>query len=59
MPGVEAGDEVLLVAGVTRPLIARRIGVRYRLIGQAYVHGIMDGEKWPEDESKLVDIMFE
>ena len=59
VPQVEAGDEVLLVAGVPRPLIARRTGARYRLIGPAYVHGIMDGEKWPEDESKLVDIMFE
>ncbi|PVH81297.1 HET-domain-containing protein [Cadophora sp. DSE1049] len=59
MPDIQAGDEVLLVAGVSRPLIARKVGETYRLIGQAYVHGVMDGEKWPEDESELVDIMFE
>ncbi|KAK0099322.1 hypothetical protein ONS95_006318 [Cadophora gregata] len=59
LQGIKAGDEILLVAGVSRPLIARRMGERYRLIGQAYVHGVMYGEKWPVDESELVDIMFQ
>ncbi|KAH6693300.1 heterokaryon incompatibility protein-domain-containing protein [Leptodontidium sp. MPI-SDFR-AT-0119] len=59
MLGIEAGDKVLLIAGLTRPLIARKVGERYRVVGAAYVHGIMDGEKWPADESELVDIVFE
>ncbi|KAH7327450.1 hypothetical protein BKA65DRAFT_510616, partial [Rhexocercosporidium sp. MPI-PUGE-AT-0058] len=58
MPEIETGDQVLLVAGLPRPLIGRKVGERYQLIGPAYLHGIMDGEKWPEDESQLVDIVF-
>lgn len=59
LPGVKPGDEVILVGGVSRPLIARKMGDRYRLLGPAYIHGVMDGEKWPEDERELVSIVFE
>lgn len=59
MPVVHIGDEVILVTGVSIPLIAQKVGGRYRLLGPAYVHGVMDGEKWPENESELVDIMFQ
>jgi len=31
----------------------------YRFICPAYVHGAMDGEKWPEGDGKAVkDIVF-
>jgi hypothetical protein len=40
------GDSVWIVPGCPVPLILRRVesGVRYRLVGGSYVHGVMDGE---------------
>lgn len=43
---VQEGDEVLLIAGLRLPMIARKVGGAYRLIGAAFVHGIMLGEAW-------------
>ena len=41
----ELGDTVSVVAGCQVPLIMRRIdNGRWRLVGEAYVHGLMDGE---------------
>ncbi|KAL2060295.1 hypothetical protein VTL71DRAFT_9690 [Oculimacula yallundae] len=61
---IRAGDQIVLVQGLSRPLIVRCTGlagehVRYRTLGPAYVHGIMEGEMWPEDERVLVDIVIE
>lgn len=44
---LEAGDEVWILPGADVPLILRRSassGEEYRLVGEAYVHGIMQGE---------------
>lgn len=38
------GDEVHLLPGCRMPLILRRFGDRYRLVGSGYIYGIMDGE---------------
>ncbi|PKS05620.1 hypothetical protein jhhlp_008138 [Lomentospora prolificans] len=44
----EAGDEILVVMGSPAPLVVRRVHrapeTRYEIIGQCYLHGIMDGE---------------
>jgi len=41
---VEPGDQVWVVKGGDVPLVLRPKNGRYRLIGEAYVHGIMRGE---------------
>jgi hypothetical protein len=53
---VKEGDFVVLISGVSRPLIARKEGASYRLKGPCHVEGIMNGEKWPENKDDLVDI---
>ncbi|KAF5628840.1 heterokaryon incompatibility 6 OR allele [Fusarium sp. NRRL 52700] len=42
----QAGDEVWIISGSPAPLVLRKSGDRddYRLIGEAYVHGAMQGE---------------
>jgi hypothetical protein len=42
---VEDGDLVVVVCGVNVPLLLRSGEKgKYRLVGDAYVHGVMDGE---------------
>jgi hypothetical protein len=40
----EAGDVICVLLGGSVPYILRPIDDSYILIGEAYVHGIMDGE---------------
>jgi hypothetical protein len=41
----DIGDEVWVLGGAATPYVLRPIGGgRYRLVGDAYVHGIMHGE---------------
>jgi hypothetical protein len=56
----QAGDVIMLIAGLKMPLIARRVENKsmYCVVGGAYVHGFMDGEKWPDDEAGLTNIVF-
>jgi len=54
----QAGDVILLVSGLCAPLIARKVGAAYQIVGGAYIHGIMNGEKWPANEKDLVEIVF-
>jgi hypothetical protein len=43
--GAKAGDEVVVVVGAAVPFVVREIeGGAYVLIGEAFVHGAMDGE---------------
>ena len=52
-PMMKVEDRIFLVSGLTLPMIVRREGGIDKLIGPAYIHGIMDGEKWPEAETEL------
>jgi hypothetical protein len=45
-----AGDKVFLVAGMPFPVICRAVGDEWRFVAPAYVHGIMHGELWDDDE---------
>ncbi|KAI8673285.1 Cyclic nucleotide-binding domain-containing protein [Fusarium keratoplasticum] len=56
LPGeAEVGDRIVLVKGGRVPLLLRRDEEgMYRLVGEAYVHGIMDGEMF--EEAKCVEI---
>lgn len=41
----EAGDVIVIIYGAIVPFILREVGNGgYNLVGEAYVHGIMDGE---------------
>jgi hypothetical protein len=45
VPGyAQEGDEVCVVSGARVPFVLRAQGTFYSLIGECYVHGIMDGE---------------
>ncbi|SPJ79085.1 related to heterokaryon incompatibility protein (het-6OR allele) [Fusarium torulosum] len=49
------GDEIWVVSGCPTPLVLRKDGQRYSLVGEAYVHGVMHGEAVNED-SKWEDL---
>jgi hypothetical protein len=55
---VQESDFVVLISGVSKPLIVRKEGLHYRLKGPCHVEGIMNGEKWPNNEDGLVDIIL-
>lgn len=53
----ELGDIICILYGCVVPLVLRRNGVGYQLIGEAYVHGIMDGEFVKKDhDSETFDL---
>ena len=52
----KAGDIVCTLFGSTVPFILRAVegSEKFRLLGESYVHGIMDGELWKEtDDGKI------
>jgi hypothetical protein len=53
---LDAGDQIAIVSGLELPLILRPVDGGYRFITHCYVHGIMNGELWPKDETQLEDI---
>ncbi|KAH7348530.1 heterokaryon incompatibility protein-domain-containing protein [Rhexocercosporidium sp. MPI-PUGE-AT-0058] len=64
--GARVGDVLVLVRGGKVPLVVRRealkgagedeMKMRVRFIGEAYVHGIMDGEIWDEERGGEIEI---
>ena len=48
-----SGDCIVLLSGGRTPFILRQNGDHYRLIGCCYVHGIMNGEAFPQDFDDL------
>jgi hypothetical protein len=50
---VQSGDSVAIFSGLKLPFIIRPHQESYRMIGPAYIHGIMHGERWPGDPSRL------
>jgi Heterokaryon incompatibility protein (HET) len=49
-----AGDSVVLFQGGQVPLILRWMGTHWKLVGDAYVHGIMNGEAFNLDECQMI-----
>lgn len=50
------GDAVALVSGFKMPLVLRHYSAStFHLVTHAYVHGIMQGEAWPEGASELIE----
>lgn len=50
------GDLIVLISGLTAPFIVRKEEENYTLVGPAYVHGVMQGERWSTEG--LEDITF-
>jgi hypothetical protein len=58
VPGARVGDSIGIFQGGKTPLIMRATGVgTWRILGDGYIHGIMNGEVW--DESKCEEIRFD
>lgn len=46
----EAGDIIALISGLHMPVVLRPTGQgQYRYICHAYIHGLMNGERWEKD----------
>jgi hypothetical protein len=58
-PNTEPGDVICILHGSKLPIVLRRQGDRWRLIGQCYVDGIMFGEAvtWAEDDADSFEII--
>jgi hypothetical protein len=52
------GDEIAIIRGLEMPLLLRPVENGYKLITHVYVHGMMYGEMWPQDEGCLEDIIL-
>ena len=50
----KVGDAIAVCQGGRLPLVVRREGERWRLIGDCYVHGIMQGEVFAEEKCKTM-----
>ena len=50
------GDVVAIIYGCKTPFVMRPVEQGYTLIGECYVHGIMDGEIIKENIGKTIDI---
>jgi hypothetical protein len=54
-----AGDEVCLLAGGPMAYVLRPLhDGAWQFVGEAYVHGIMNGEAWPVDTSALREFVL-
>ena len=49
----EVGDRIAILAGGKVPFVLRPTGDHYCFIGSCYVHGIMNGEAFPENLEEL------
>lgn len=59
-PRSRAGDFIVVVRGGRVPLVLRSdAGVEYTLIGEAYVHGLMNAEIMHEDGVSFKDVYVE
>lgn len=55
----QESDEVYLLKGLDLPVVLRHSGENYSFVGPcSYIHGVMEGQRWPEDESELQDLVL-
>ncbi|KAI1116499.1 HET-domain-containing protein [Nemania sp. NC0429] len=54
----QKGDKICILQGCNVPYVLRPVGEHYKLMGDAYVHGIMLGEAFVRDDS-LKEAMVE
>ncbi|KAH8729078.1 hypothetical protein GQ44DRAFT_823812 [Phaeosphaeriaceae sp. PMI808] len=46
----QVGDKIALLKGAKCPFVVRLWGAKWKLVGDAYLYGVMDGEAWNEEE---------
>ncbi len=51
-----AGDSVVVFQGGRVPLLLRWLGTHWHFVGDAYVHGIMNGEAFNLEECEMIAI---
>ncbi|KAH7310858.1 heterokaryon incompatibility protein-domain-containing protein [Stachybotrys elegans] len=49
---IRHGDTIVFIGGLETPMVVRPDGAHHRLIGPAYVHGMMDGEMFRDIMAK-------
>ncbi|KAF8849154.1 hypothetical protein BDZ45DRAFT_244837 [Acephala macrosclerotiorum] len=54
----QPADKIALLSGGPLPFVLRPHGEHYQIFGACYVHGIMDGEAWTEDETELKETIL-
>lgn len=53
VPGdAREGDQVFILKGGRVPIVLREKGENWEVVGEAYVHGIMEGELWDEERCR-------
>jgi hypothetical protein len=56
---VQDGDKIVVLAGAFVPYIVRKDhGGFYRFVGEAYIHGIMDGQALTKDRKFRMCAMY-
>ena len=50
----EVGDSVTLLKGAKTPVVIRERGEEWVVVGSAYVHGMMFGEVWDEEQCQTM-----
>ncbi|KFY41442.1 hypothetical protein V494_03001 [Pseudogymnoascus sp. VKM F-4513 (FW-928)] len=52
---IQEGDKVILSPGFNVPMIVRECeDGSHHFVAPAYIHGVMDGEKWPDNEADVL-----
>lgn len=51
-----SGDRICIILGEKVPFILRPVGNSWELIGDAYIHGIMQGEGLEQLDDEIRDI---
>jgi hypothetical protein len=52
----QPGDCIVLLMGVSVPVVLRPSGQRWKLMGESYVEGIMNGELWKKEDASEICI---
>lgn len=55
--GMEKDDLVGLVCGCEVPFVIRRLEAGWQILGEAYVHGLMDGEAFEEGDVEMIEFV--
>lgn len=55
---MQTGNSVAVVSGMALPVVMRAENESCRLLGPAYIQGIMNGQLWPGDDAELEDLLI-
>lgn len=54
-PGTCKGDRIAVLLGVEVPFILRKTGSTFQVVGESYIHGLMDGEAVSKSQFGLAE----